>query len=276
MRCNLLKRTNDQYYIIDQHYSGLLGIIGPSISELAGFCLGIDFLSSLPQGSTVQFFTDCQFVLSALRLNSLKTDLHVKCLRALTHYSKSLDISIDWSPKAANNTGLVVADHLAKIGRKNSNVKYPFLPSLQCLQSHLRRKSIEAWSSRYSTNTTGSNLKKIFPSLSHLRTITSKITLSNFNTAVLTGHGLLGSIQYKFGKTDDPYCRFCGERREDLEHLVYHCQSLTRERSEFFSASFLALPENLEDFSLNHGSVKVLLAWLQQILKPTPKVLYPN
>ena len=249
------------------------------MSELVAFYLGLQFLEFIPPGKSVHILSDCKFVFTSLKLNKNSTELHQKCFNIINKYSSKLQINIDWISGNSPEEGLILADHLAKEARLLLPIDTRFLPSFACLKLHLRRHSFELWSSRYTTTTNSYNLKNFFPSLYHLNKILSTITMSQFNTAILSGHGLLRSHLFKHNLTDHPMCRFCYQHKEDITHLIFKCEKhiLIREKLlNHLSTQFEIFPKNLIDFTYNHKNLNLLLSWLNTILKPNNSSNYPS
>ena len=94
---------------------------------------------------------------------------------------------------------------------------YHFSPLM--ILSFLRRNSVEYWSSRYVRATTGSQLKQFFPSLFQVNSALPSISLTQFNSMILTGHRLLRSHMFKVELTDDPICK---RQKEDIDHFIFH------------------------------------------------------
>ena len=253
-------------------------MMSPSMTELVVFFLGLQLLEFVPQGASVHILSDCMFVFSGLKLNKTSTELHLHCCEILKHSSHKLQINIDWIPDNTSEEGLILADHLAREGRSSLPIDDSLVPSLFCLRAHLRRNSLEFWSSRYARATTGSQLKQFFPSLPQLNSALPSISLTQFNTMILTGHGLLKSHMFKVKLTDDPFCRFCKRQKEDINHFIFHCEKLHVERNKlmnFMKTSFNIIPANLSDFSTNPKSLKHLLSWTDYVLNPPASSTFP-
>ena len=274
----LLKCSHPQPIIIRKKLIGVHPIMSPSMTELVAFFLGLQLLEFVPQGASVHMFSDCRFVFSGLKLNKTSTELHLQCFEILNHFSNKLKININWIPGITPEEGLILADNLAKEVRSPLPVDDSFPPSIFCLRTHLRRHSFERWSSRYATTTTSINLKKFFPSLLQLKSTLPSIPLTQINTMILTGHGLLGSHMFKLNLTEHPMCRFCFKQKEDISHIIFQCEELKDERKKlatFMNTKFKVSPNNLYDFSSNSKSIKHLLSWIKKILKPPNTSNFP-
>jgi hypothetical protein len=58
--------------------------------------------------------------------------------------------------------------------------------------------------------------------------------------AILTGHAPVRGHLHTIGLFDrDPSCRFCGMETETVQHLVYRCEALSRQRYNVFGELIL-------------------------------------
>jgi hypothetical protein len=61
-----------------------------------------------------------------------------------------------------------------------------------------------------------------------------KINLTSKFTTMVTGHGNIRSYLYRFKILETPICS-CGTEDQTIDHLLYECERLNKERDKLIS-----------------------------------------
>jgi hypothetical protein len=64
-----------------------------------------------------------------------------------------------------------------------------------------------------------------------------KINTTNNFTTMVTGHGNIRSYLHRFKILDTPNC-LCGTKDQTIDHLIYECELLNKERYRLISAVY--------------------------------------
>jgi hypothetical protein len=99
--------------------------------------------------------------------------------------------------------------------------------------SELGSKSVEKWQMEWDQTTKGKITKEYFAVVAERLKMKLNIT-QNF-TCMATGHGNIRSYSHRFKITDTPIYP-CGTTDQTIDHLLYECQLLTKERDNLISA----------------------------------------
>jgi hypothetical protein len=124
--------------------------------------------------------------------------------------------------------GNEIADRLAKeAARTETAVSYSKVPTIT-IKHKLRKESREKWEREWEQTTKVINTRQYYPNVSQRLAI--KLPISPNFTAMLTGHGKLKDYYHRFKITDDAAC-ICNEGDQTIDHLIWDCQLLMKERN---------------------------------------------
>ena len=124
------------------------------------------------------------------------------------------------------NHGNEIADNLAKEATKNKEIMYNKIPKSQIVQQ-VKQQNIERWQTQWEQTTKGSTTKQFFPNIKERLKKRLKLT-PNF-TATVTAHGKTKAYLNRFKIIDSPKCP-CETENQTVDHLIYECQRLQKER----------------------------------------------
>jgi hypothetical protein len=97
----------------------------------------------------------------------------------------------------------------------------------------VRDQSIAKWQIQSDHTTKGSTTKQFFPIIKDR--LTTKIKLRSYFTAlVTTAHGKIKTYLHHFKIIESPECP-CDGGNQTVDHLVYDCTKLQREREKLIS-----------------------------------------
>jgi len=94
--------------------------------------------------------------------------------------------------------------------------------------SELVNKSVAKWQSEWTQSTKGRTTKEFFPDVTER--LKMKINLTQNFTTMFTGHGKINSYLHRFKITEAPTCT-CGTRNQNIDHLLFECELLNKERT---------------------------------------------
>jgi hypothetical protein len=104
--------------------------------------------------------------------------------------------------------------------------------SKSVVRSELGEKSIEKWLTVWDQTTKGETTKEYFPIVADR--LNMKINITHNFTTMVTGHGNIRSYLHRFKISDTPTCS-CGTKGQTIEHLIYECELLNKERESLRS-----------------------------------------
>ena len=81
-------------------------------------------------------------------------------------------------------------------------------------------------------NDKGTNNKRLFPSNTRQAKYKNKFT--PIFTTMTTGHGNINSYLHKFKIIEPPTCP-CGTTEQTIDHLIFQCELLGKERDKLIS-----------------------------------------
>jgi hypothetical protein len=105
--------------------------------------------------------------------------------------------------------------------------------SKSLVRSELGQKGVGKWQRDWDQTTKGQITKEYFPIVADRLNMKINIT-HNFRTMV-TGHGNIRSYLHRFKISDTPNC-LCGTKDQTVDHLIYECELLNKERGRLVSA----------------------------------------
>jgi len=101
------------------------------------------------------------------------------------------------------------------------------------VSSDLVKESVRKWQSYWTQTTKGSTTKEYFPEVEDR--LKMKLNLTGNFTTIVTGHGNMKAYLNRFQITDEPTCP-CGKGDQTVEHIIYECERLTKERDKLKAA----------------------------------------
>jgi hypothetical protein len=100
------------------------------------------------------------------------------------------------------------------------------------VRSELGEKSVEEWQRDWDQTTKGQTTKEYFPIVAGR--LHMKINITRNFTTMVTGHGNTRSYLHRFKILDTPTCT-CGTKDQTIDHLIYECELLNKERDSLRS-----------------------------------------
>jgi hypothetical protein len=100
------------------------------------------------------------------------------------------------------------------------------------VRSELGEKSVEKWHRDWDQTSKGQTTKEYFPKVADR--LNMKINITRNFTTIVTGHGNIRSYLHRFKILDTPTCP-CGTKDQTVDHLLYECELLNKERDSLIS-----------------------------------------
>ena len=129
------------------------------------------------------------------------------------------------------NYGNELADNLVKEATKNKEIIYNKIPKSQIVQQ-VKQQSIEKWQTQWEQTTEGSTTKQFSPNIEER--LQKRIKLTPNLTAIVTAHGKTKVYLHRFKIIDSPKCP-CETGNQTVDHLIYECKKLQKEREALIS-----------------------------------------
>ncbi|KAJ4449388.1 hypothetical protein ANN_00787 [Periplaneta americana] len=140
-------------------------------------------------------------------------------------------IHFSWVKAHVGLAGNELADHLEKQAASNNELPVSFdrIP-ISDIMRELQEESVVKWESEWKNTRNGAVTKSFFPSVKERLRV--NIPLNGKVTTFLTGHGKTGAYLYRFKLRDNPSCA-CGAEEQTVDHLLFECPKLDKERLAF-------------------------------------------
>jgi aspartokinase len=112
---------------------------------------------------------------------------------------------------------------LNAIGNNKTHHKIP----KSVVMKDLGEESVKKWQRKWTQTTKGRTTKEYFPEVAEI--LKMKLQLTQNFTAIVSGHGKTTDYLHRFKIIDEPSCP-CEKGDQTTDHLIYACESLTKER----------------------------------------------
>ena len=96
--------------------------------------------------------------------------------------------------------------------------------------SELQSISVDKWETEWNYTTNGTVTKSFLPSVKDRLKL--NIPLNRNITTFFTGHGKINSYFFRFKIKDNPWCT-CGNVEQTVDHVLFECVKLERQRQLF-------------------------------------------
>lgn len=184
---------------------------------------------------TIIIFTDSKDLIKALLQQVTKSKLIKDCHTILTKITCNNKVIIQWRERKSD-LGSVEADRLAREASKmQTQGAFPSIPlTLKSLLPNINEHILLAHKSRWN-DTIGCRVAKNLlgnPS----RALATKCFKMNkpklrMLTGIITGHCRTSAHLHRMGLAKDPTCRGCLTEDETIEHILFHCPTISQLRS---------------------------------------------
>jgi ribonuclease HI len=168
-------------------------------------------------------------------------------------------IMLQWIPSHKNIKGNEIVDQAAKKAHK---IRYPITIHEDTKKQikQMKKKNQRNWKTQLNTilNTKNYLLQNTEPQ-PWLRSKNRKLDVCI--TRIITKHTRLNKHLHRMKITNDPYCRWCHNQEEDIEHLILHCPR--------FHSSRTKLKEALRKIKVINPNINLLFTGAD--LSPTEK-----
>jgi hypothetical protein len=187
------------------------------------------------EDKTATIYTDSRMTLDSLKNSNIHTFLIEEIRRKMMEMGKmNWNIHLCWVKAHVGIQGNELADTLAKEAATDEDITecYRRVPK-SVVKIELCSKSVEKWQMEWGKTTKGKITKEYVTVVAERLKMKLNIT-QNF-TCMVTGHGNIRSYLHRFKIIDTPICP-CGTTDQTIEHLLYECELLTKERDNLISA----------------------------------------
>jgi hypothetical protein len=129
------------------------------------------------------------------------------------------------------NSGNELADQLAKDAVNKKVTCFNKVPKSEIIRQETQR-SIAKRQKQWDISTKGQVTKDYFPDITER--LTKKINLTPKLTSMMTEHGKTKAYLHRFKIIQSPEC-ICTEGDQTVDHLIYDCRKLEKERGELIA-----------------------------------------
>jgi hypothetical protein len=117
------------------------------------------------------------------------------------------------------------------LAARNDDIAFDRIPKSEIVQQ-VRDQSIAKWQIHWERTTKELKTKQFFPIIKDR--LTTKIKLTPNFTALVTAHVRTKAYLHRFKITESPECP-CDGGNQTVDHLLYDCSKLQREREKLIS-----------------------------------------
>ena len=137
-------------------------------------------------------------------------------------------INFCWVKAHIGIRGNEITDARAKEAATNKDITECFkkVPK-SVVKSELEGISVEKWQREWDQTTKGRTTKEYFPVVAER--LKMKINTTQNFTSMVTGHGNIRSYLHRFKIIQTPICP-CGTKDQTIDHLLFECELLNKER----------------------------------------------
>ncbi|KAJ4426793.1 hypothetical protein ANN_26592 [Periplaneta americana] len=181
------------------------------------------------QQQKISIFTDSRITLDSLRNKTNHTHLIEEIRREVKEAErKKWKIEFNWIKAHAGHEGNELADQLAKEAARSEDIpeSYSKTPK-SAVKGEIHTLSLVKWQNEWDNTAKGQITKSFFPNINDRLKLKLNIT-PNFTT-IITGHGNIKSYLHKYKIIDSPLCP-CNNDEQTIDHLLYNCKLLEREK----------------------------------------------
>jgi len=126
--------------------------------------------------------------------------------------------------------GKRVSGHASKKAAKNESLTEEYNTIKKSVVTReLEQESVRKWQRNWTQTTKGSTTKEYFPNVDER--LKMKLNLTQNFTAKVTGHGKRKAYLHRFKIIENPTCT-CGKAVQTTDHLIFECETLTKERDK--------------------------------------------
>jgi ribonuclease HI len=182
---------------------------------------------------TVTVHTDSRITLQPLK-NTKNHNYLIEEIRkkAIALEKRNWTIKFIWIKAHVGIYVNELADKLAKEAARNNDISFDRIPKSAIVQQ-VRDQSVAKWLIQWDRTTKGSTTKQFFPIIKDR--LTTKIKLTPNFTAIVTAHSKTKAYLHRFKIIDSPECP-CDGGNQTVDHLLYDCTKLHREREKLISS----------------------------------------
>jgi len=186
------------------------------------------------EDKTAIIYTDSRMTLDSLKNSNIHMFFIEEIRRKLTEMGKiNWKIQFCWVKAHVEIQGNLLADTLAKEAVMKADIIecYKKVPK-SVVMSELGGMSVVKWQREWDQTTKGEITKEYFPVFADR--LKMKINITQNCTTMVTGHGNIRSYLHCFKIIETPICP-CGTTDQTIDHLLFECELLNKERDKFIS-----------------------------------------
>ncbi len=199
-------------------------------------------INRLASNQNIQILSDSQAALKAISSNIIQSKTVKQAVIGLQELAKNNTVELKWIPAHKGYIGNEKADKLAKEGANKYNTRKRRRLELPITKSKIRsilneiqaKRHKQRWAAK-SANLKHSKKFVLQPDPKRTKQI---LNLSrrqvHYFTGAMTGHYPTRYMLKKMNVEGVEVCRFCEAGKEDMEHLLCHCDCLDIRRFTYF------------------------------------------
>jgi ribonuclease HI len=191
----------------------------------------------------IYIFSDSQAAVMAINKSYIYSLTVKSCVQTLNELGRGNRLTIAWVPGHSGIEGNEKADELANQGTSKENIGIVTPIPNAVTANRSKEKRIRMFRDVWNNIRGLMHSKLMMEPFKKGKNYTTKLKRKDLRVLIgmLTGHACLKKYLYRIGKSENPFCEFCGEEEEeDIKHIITRCARFLDLRRKLFGS---ALPE---------------------------------
>lgn len=207
------------------------------------------------KGKEIFIHSDSQAALKALKKNIINSKTVENCAKQLNNLAKHNFVTINWVPGHKGIEGNELADKEANLGIDKPNIEKeipaPRSEIKRIIRNYENKKTMKRWKSTEKLKHSKLMMDKPNRDREEYLLNLSRRDL-RVAIGILTGSCCLKNFLKMIGKSNCDLCRFCGEEKETMLHILTECPAVKGKRARTLGTIAIS-GENIKEINIKEA-----------------------